>query len=330
MMKQNYFGILPPPDLPDYIHPIFAYSSRWKIQRREHDRVNLGLRLASQLLSSPPVLHYFAKALFGDFATDAQGRDYLRDVTLTKPLLNATQKILEETAPYIEFGAEDLGGYFEGPYADTIGHYPRTRLVPEEKRCYRYADVHGMPVFITFNTQGLNDFEPIDNADVDLRMQFQFASSALHELAHAIYFLTQLPVEKKPSPPPQSSEDKNENEEPQDKYPKVGIAPPEPRFHQHTLLRKNEYGFELELALFDRIIQSAGFTFLPRWGLWAEAVTGSRRAETKRQLVPMAWVTWWFRMDSLRQYQTIGKAAMPPMTDFWYSLRDAGLDIVPS
>jgi hypothetical protein len=319
MMTQNFFGVQPRPNLPEYIHPIFAYSDRWNIPPWHHNRMRLGLQLASQLLLSPPAMNFFSKVLFAEVATDSQGREYLREFILTKPLMHRTRQILNETALYIEFDFADLGEFFEegATHAETDCQHPRQRLVPVDLRCEHYAGVQGLPMLITFNHRVVNNFALTADADFDLRVQFHFANTLLHELAHAVFYLARLKVVNPPS---------LENT---DVFPFAIPTPKEPRFHQHTFLNDVEFGLELELALFDRIVMSAGTTILPSYGLWAEAVIAGEAAERKRQLVPMAWVTWWFRADSMQLYSILGRGALPPMTDFWYSYEDGSLEIVP-
>ena len=319
MLTQRYFGTNDPPDLPSYIHPIFCYDQkRWRnLPMWKYQRLNLGLRLASQLLVSPPCIHFWAKAIFGTFETNAEGKKYLDDIQITPDIAEHTRQIMDATAPYIEFGFTDPEN-LEKPaaFAETSYNHARTWTVPTNEWCFHYRNVQGLPMLILVNQDLVAAFEPQTDQDVELRMQFMVASTLLHELAHVIYALVRVPVVNYP-------ELGDENAFP------FGVDDEdEVWFQEHSPLESSEWGFELELALFGCLVFPTGLgdvEKVPYFGLWCESFSGDRfdddqKADDFIRLVPMSWVTWWFRTDSIRNYNRKRLSALPELTMFWYSV----------
>ena len=320
LLTQKYFGTNEAPNLPDYIHPIFQYDKkRWRnLPLFKYDRLKLGLRLASQLLLSSPCVRWWAKALFGKFHTNADGKKYLESILVTPLIEEQTKQIMTATAPYVEFlFCEPENMEIPNAYAETSSHYPRTWTVPEQEQCKHYCEMQSMPILITMNLNAVGSFQHLPDQDMELRMQFVIASTLLHELAHVVYDLTHLVPN---SLPELNDDDASSLDEDKDAA--------ELPYQEHSLLSKSEWGFELELALFNRLVFSIGTKHLgekvPRFGLWAMSVSQSDKHNDDAnnrlfQLVPMSWVYWWFRTDSIRSYNKSGLAAIPEMTMFWFS-----------
>jgi hypothetical protein len=102
----------------------------------------------------------------------------------------------------------------------------------------------------------------------------------------------------------------------------------QPKFSPTSQLKVPDWGLELSIALFNRVVRSLAPTTepatIPYWGIFAERgctvkVPEPDKKGRKWQIVHMAWIMQWFSDATIEKFERDGLEGILPMADMWCS-----------
>jgi hypothetical protein len=315
LLDQTHFGVLAQYPRTQFTHPIYAWDSErfpnitqdvWEVKMAD------AVWLASQMLETRQAIAFFARVIWAGLEVMNFDVVYLQDLELTEKVMIKTRNTLHQMAPFIEFCFTDTGSRVAG----VSTTFERSRLVPDDASGL-FPHLRGHPLRIGLNCdfyRHLTGFTNIPGASgndmLERRVQFVLATTLLQAVAHACFRLQRVKA--------------NTDEASFSSF-LLPVIPPHPIFSPMSQLKEPDWGFELELALFDRIIMpTVGEGVIPYYGLFAEkGKTFNKSNQDNKgryfQCVPMIWVEQWFNDEAMRRYDEHGLSAMRKMTDLWIS-----------